>query len=156
VLGSAFAGGAAGNMIRGSTIHKLFGTPVKKNEDGEEKIVDKKLNALTNQQLQDAKKRFGGVTVLLLDELSMVNPVMLGHIHQRLGETLGKPHFPFSDLSVVGFGDFFFLQPAGRAFLCMHLSRTALWPAKATRPQPAKPTRHSAFCPVQAAGVHNQ
>jgi len=132
VLGAAFAGGAAGNMIKGSTIHTLFALPVKKRPAPDQRHVpqDRRLPPLTGPQLKEARDKFKNVAILLLDELSMVNPVMLGHIHQRLGEILEKPGLPFGGMSIVAFCDFFQLPPTSGKSLSLQLLTDLLPPTR--------------------------
>jgi hypothetical protein len=116
VIGTAFAGAAAGNMLRGSTVHKLFhlGRPKGKKKKGQKGVpqkMDVALQPLSGPELKEAKEAFKNAVFLLLDEVSMVNPIMLAHINTRLQQIMDKPSVPFGGLSIIAFGDFFQLPP---------------------------------------------
>ena len=57
------------------------------------------------------RTKLADVDVLLFDEVSFVDPLMLDRIDQRLRQLKQSPSTPFGGMSVVSFGDFFQLEP---------------------------------------------
>jgi len=121
VVCAAFTGIAAGGCPQGNTLHKVleFGMSSGSHghDDGDDRDLSdsrKKMNTALQPLNFDRRalmeKRFEGSDVFLIDEVSMVNPILLGHVNQRLCELSGNAE-PFGGKCVLICGDFFQLPP---------------------------------------------
>jgi hypothetical protein len=99
----AFTGAAACNIPGGRTIHSTFYIPITM------KASDR-LPALSEEQKQALRAAMEGKAFLLIDEVSMVGPSLIGMMHERLVQALENQQ-PFGGMSVIGLGDFYQLQP---------------------------------------------
>jgi hypothetical protein len=103
---TAFTGVAASLIPYARTIHGLLGLPIEAAAAytwSSTRQPSRALQAALRERLKD-------VTVLLIDEVSMVGPVMLAHIDRRLQHIRGISE-PFGGLAVILTGDFFQLPP---------------------------------------------
>jgi hypothetical protein len=99
----AFTGVAACNIPGGRTIHSVFGIPMKASES-------RKLAPLGAEQAYVLKVFVQNCSFLLIDEISMVSPALLGMMHERLQQAMDN-NLPFGGLEVIALGDFYQLQP---------------------------------------------
>lgn len=99
-LKCAPTGNAALN-IGGLTCHSLFGLPLTLPEEIDKYKVSKKMRKLILE---------GGVTRILIDEISMVRADMLDLIDSKLKTLMGSKE-PFGGIQMVVVGDFFQLEP---------------------------------------------
>ena len=99
---AAPTGVAATLFLDAVTIHGLLGLPT----DSKNKMAPLGVGRATalRTKLDDAD-------VLLFDEVSFVDPLMVNRIDQRLRQLKQNPSTPFGGMSVVFFGDFFQLDP---------------------------------------------
>ena len=94
---SAYTGVAA-HLIKGETIHKLFGIGINKRKKSAHKSA-------VNERLRH-------VRFIIIDEISMVSPELLVELHTRLCD-LHASDLPFGGVNVIVFGDFMQLRPVG-------------------------------------------
>ena len=78
-------GSAAANIPQGQTIHSLFGFRVNPSD----MTTDAKLPPMSPIKLAAARITFHGKHIFLIDEASMLGPIGLAHIDQRLKEITG-------------------------------------------------------------------
>ncbi|XP_057316850.1 uncharacterized protein LOC130657876 [Hydractinia symbiolongicarpus] len=97
--------GVAAINIEGNTIHSAVGIPADRNfTKNISKLSDKKKCMLRNKPSE--------LSVIVIDEISMVSNKLLLHIHQRLTEIFGcADDIPFAGISVIACGDFYQLPP---------------------------------------------
>jgi hypothetical protein len=96
-------GVAASLLIGGQTIHSLLGIhPLK--------AGNKFLKKLKSEKLIVLRQKFIDCILLLIDEASMLDGVLLCHISTRLQQIMNND-LPFGGLAVVLVGDFFQLKP---------------------------------------------
>jgi len=79
-------------------------------DDDDCKRLNKPLPKLKPDKVHLLQQRFQDSDILLIDEVSMVGPIMLAHVSQRLCEAFNTTA-PFGGLAVVLVGDFFQLPP---------------------------------------------
>ena len=68
---------------------------------------------LDSQRLQSMRTQFLKMQVVVIDEISLVNSNIMGHIDSRLRTVMGCLHTPFGGLSLLVVGDLFQLPPVG-------------------------------------------
>jgi DNA replication protein DnaC len=90
VVACAPTGSAASNVPHAQTIHSLFGLRVKPPEI----TTDKFLPPMTPMKLAATRIFFKNKNNFLVDEASMLGPIGLALIHQRLQEVKGNTFFP--------------------------------------------------------------
>ena len=97
--------GVAAVNVDGATIHSALALSPKRNySKGIPKLSDKKRCMLQNKYSQ--------LSVIIIDEISMVSNKLLLNVHQRLVEIFGcSPDIPFAAISVIACGDFYQLPP---------------------------------------------
>ena len=97
--------GVAAINISGTTIHSALAIPVDCKGLQVSKLSDKKRSAL-RVELQD-------LSLIIIDEISMVSNKLLLFIHQRLLDIFGHGSFmkPFAGISVIVVGDLYQLPP---------------------------------------------
>ena len=98
VLLCAFTGKAAFN-IGGSTISTAFHQKVKQSDQ-----------TLSCDTLNTFRSKYRNLSVVIIDEISMVGNALLQFIDQRLQELTGSRQ-PFGNISIIAAGDLFQLQP---------------------------------------------
>jgi len=74
--------------------------------------TSKRTLPLSGQNINEQRDKYEGVRVLIVDEISCVDPNMLWKVDQRLRE-YKKSSDPFGGLLVVAVGDFFQIPPVG-------------------------------------------
>ncbi|THZ18028.1 hypothetical protein D6C91_05668 [Aureobasidium pullulans] len=94
--------GVAARNIQGSTIHETFDIGIKG------------YLALDATKLADLRQKLAGLRVVILDEKSMIDRVLLTSIDQRCRELTALSDKFFGGLSVILVGDFFQLEPYTR------------------------------------------
>lgn len=104
VVCGAFAAAAASLLPRGDTLHSLVGLGVR------DARATRRPRQLERDKLAELQMRFAGARVLVIDEISMLDPVMLSHLSDRLKEITAQDA-DFGGLAVVACGDFFQLPP---------------------------------------------
>lgn len=99
--------GMAAFKVKGVTLHFGLGLP-RCNE----------LGPLTGDKLQENKKFYANLKLLIIDEISMASAAMLRKIDSRLRQIKGEMYVPFGGVSVAVFGDLHQLTPVlgGRVF----------------------------------------
>ena len=120
---SAFTGIASSKLPRPRTLHMTLVFGRKRGRAGKSRSVavgdsdldpgseyNKRLPAMAPDTRLLAQQRLDGKDVFLIDEVSMIGPVMLGHVDQRLREITNVAE-PFGGKAVVLCGDFFQLPP---------------------------------------------
>lgn len=96
--------GIAAINIGGSTIHFALKMPLHDFGKTVSRLSDSSRSTLT-QLLSD-------ISLIIIDEISMVSNVLLSYIHQRLVESFGfSSDLPFANKSVIAVGDFYQLPP---------------------------------------------
>ena len=97
--------GVAAVNVDGATIHSSLALSPKRNYGkGISKLSDKKRCMLRNKYSQ--------LSVIIIDEISMVSNKLLLNVHQRLVEISGcSPDIPFAGISVIACRDFYQLLP---------------------------------------------
>jgi hypothetical protein len=89
LLCTAPTGCAAAELFRGRTLHELFSITVGERFRNKSP-KDEPLKELSINQLAILQTIFVGVAVLLVDEISMVDSIMIFHISQRLQQITGQ------------------------------------------------------------------
>ena len=104
----AFLGIAAVN-INGATMIRLFDIPTFQKK-GNQRVRD-----WNPKRLEEFKSMFDlqKVSAIIIDEISTVQPHMLGYINARLQEATQNYDSPFGGIAVVLLGDFDQLPPVG-------------------------------------------
>ena len=105
--------GVAASLISAETIHTLFRIPIfQKNEKG--RANSNELPPLSPDQLLKLRRLFLNALVLVIDEISMLDVVLLNHINKRLQQIKQHTQLPFGGLQLMLFGDYFQERPVGR------------------------------------------
>ncbi|XP_053402924.1 uncharacterized protein LOC123548901 [Mercenaria mercenaria] len=112
VLLCAYTGKAAFN-INGSTISSAFKQKYKQANQ-----------TLTCDALNTFRSKYKNLSVVIIDEISMVSNGMLNFINQRLQELKGT-RIPFGGVSVIVVGDLFQLKPVSGDWIFNDLTRDA-------------------------------
>jgi hypothetical protein len=113
----AFTGIAASKLPRPRTVHMMLafgrkkGRRKQKKDDVPESGYNVRLPDLDASSRALAAKRLENKDIFLVDEVSMIGPVMLGLIDQRLKEITGNTGKKFGGMGVILTGDFFQLPP---------------------------------------------
>ena len=107
VVVCAPTGSAAANIPHGKTIHSTFGFRVHPNDMNK----DEQLPPMPVIKMASARLSFHNKNIFLIDEMSMLGPIGLGHINQRLQEITNCFDRPFGGLMVILSGDAYQLQP---------------------------------------------
>jgi ASC-1-like (ASCH) protein len=106
---------AASNILGGCTIHSMFTLRFKSNDDTDK---EQELVPLTHTQVGDLRKRYGlgsnttrpRVRIVVIDEISQINPFMLCAIHSRL-QQIFQSDLEFGGVAVILLGDFYQMRP---------------------------------------------
>ena len=93
--------GKAAYNVGGNTIHSAFCIPASQG------FSYKPLNM---QQLNSFQSKYRYLTVVFIDEISMVGRKMFNYINTRLQEIKGNTE-PFGGVSINAFGDLYQLKP---------------------------------------------
>ncbi|KAK3099796.1 hypothetical protein FSP39_009735 [Pinctada imbricata] len=99
--------GKAAYHIKGTTIH--CGSKIPPNQ----KLEHKPLSA---SSLNSLRNEIGSVSLVFIDEISMVGFKMMNCIHQRLMEIKQSPK-PFGGVSIIAVGDLFQLKPVMDSYI---------------------------------------
>ncbi len=111
--------GIAASHIGGITIHSFFGLGIK------EQLNDYELEDLVNREY--LLERFAELKVLIVDEISMVSPLLFRTMDKIL-RTFKDNDRPFGGIQVVFSGDFFQLPPISKADTAKRYAfQTDLW-----------------------------
>jgi hypothetical protein len=112
---TAFMGIAAIN-INGYTMNSFLDIPIEMNEGGGS---TKRMKPWDPDRLQQFKMMYdiNNLSILIVDEISMVKPWMLAYLDQRLKEATQVYDKPFGGIAVVMFGDFDQQPPIGGSSL---------------------------------------
>ena len=95
--------GVAAINIDGSTIHSVLGIPIH---------TPMKLPPLGDKVRSRIRLALEHVSLLLIDEVSMIANKLLIHVHMRLTEIFATfSYIPFANKSVIAFGDLYQLPP---------------------------------------------
>lgn len=105
VMVSAFTGVAAFN-IEGHTLHSAFSLPV--NQSKRDDYI-----RLSGEQLSSMRAKLGNLSLLIIDEISMVGADHLYTVHRRLSEIMTSDE-PFGGISVLAVGDLSQLPPVAQ------------------------------------------
>ena len=123
VVKTAFTGCAASN-IEGYTLHGSFGFSFSnKHFSLNDKSRDKKRNAMMN------------LVLVIIDEISMVNPDQLVMLDMRLQEIKEKSGVPFGGVGVMVFGDMMQLKPVQGRYICQEPSNPEYHAAHHLKPR---------------------
>ena len=120
ILLCAFTGKAAYN-INGVTIASAF-----------HKKYNQLNQAMNSDELNTFRTKYRNLSVIIIDEISMVGNKMLNFIDSRLKELTGTNR-PFGGKSIIAVGDLYQLQPVGDSWIFNDLSHgpqilaTNLW-----------------------------
>ena len=97
--------GVAAVNVDGATIHSALALSPKRNYSKDiPKLSDKKRCMLQN--------KYSKLSVIILDDISMVSNKLLLNVHQRFVEIFGcSPDISFAGISVIACGDFYQLPP---------------------------------------------
>ena len=112
VLLCAYTGKAAFN-INGSTICSAFKQKYKQSDQ-----------TLTCDNLNTFRCKYKDLSVVIIDEISMVSNAMLSFINQRLQELTGS-RVPFGGVSIIAVGDLYQLKPVSGDWIFNDLTRDA-------------------------------
>ena len=104
ILKTAFTGTAASN-IDGQTLHTSFSF-----------TFDNKHYSLSDRNRDEKRELFKNLTILIIDEVSMVKSDMLYQMDLKLQELKERPGVPFGGVAVLLFGDMLQLRPVLGAF----------------------------------------
>lgn len=96
--------GTSAFAIGGLTVHSAFFFG---------KGSNKTYRSLSSDRLNSLRLKLGKLQVLIIDEVSMIGPDMLYHIHRRLEDIRGASvrNSRFGNVSVLAVGDLFQLKP---------------------------------------------
>lgn len=104
---AAPTGVAASLLYQGRTLHNLFALPTKRSQGIP---TDTILEPLRLDQLTKGRLRFNDASLLIIDEMSMIDTTLLYHIHTRLQEFTGSEK-DFGGIPIILMGDMFQLPP---------------------------------------------
>lgn len=96
--------GVASLNAKGQTIHQQFKFPLGL-------LGNKNAEELTKKYSDKDKELFRGLSTLIIDEVSMVNPDVMDAMDRVLRYTRGKMNEPFGGVQVIMFGDPLQLAP---------------------------------------------
>jgi len=97
--------GIAASHLKGSTIHSFFGLGIK------EVLNEKDLNTIINNNA--IQKKIENLSVLIIDEVSMVSPALFDTMDLVIRSIKGSDD-PFGGIQVIVTGDFFQLPPVSK------------------------------------------
>lgn len=127
VMVSAFTGVAAFN-IECHTLHFAFSLSV--NQSKRDDYI-----RLSGDQLSSMRAKLGNLSLLIIDEISMVGADHLYTVHRRLSEIITSDE-PFGGISVLAVGDLSQLPPVAQVFNTVSDSIASmygsLWEKKST------------------------
>ena len=112
ILLCAYTGKAAFN-INGSTISSAFKQKYKQSDQ-----------TLTSDSLNSFRAKYCKLSVVIIDEISMVSNSMLNFIDQRLQELKGT-RSPFGGVSIIAVGDLYQLKPVSGDWIFNDLKHDA-------------------------------
>lgn len=97
--------GVAAINVEGNTIHSALGIPADRN-------FGKNIPRLGDKKRSMLRNKLSELSMIVIDEISMVSNNLLLHIHQRLIEIFAcSENIPFAGISVIACGDFYQLPP---------------------------------------------
>ncbi|XP_057292675.1 uncharacterized protein LOC130621409 [Hydractinia symbiolongicarpus] len=97
--------GVAAINVEGNTIHSALGIPV-------DRSFTKNISKLSDKKRCMLRKKLSELSIIVIDEISIVSNKLLLHIHQWLTEIFGcTDDIPFAGISVIACGDFYQLPP---------------------------------------------
>jgi len=99
------ATGLAASQIGGSTLHAFAGIGL--GNDPIERLV-------ASAKQERLRTRWSGVDTLIIDEVSMVDPVYWSKLQRVAQVARNNPREPFGGLQVIAVGDFFQLPPVAK------------------------------------------
>ncbi len=99
--------GIAATHLHGMTIHSFSGMGISKN------LTDYDVERIAH--VQYINKRISKTTVLLIDEISMLDGVMLADL-DKICREVKQNEYPFGGIQVVLIGDFFQLPPVTQGY----------------------------------------
>ena len=101
--------GKAAYTIKGNTVHSSFAVPANQSMKNYKRLDSSRLNTL--------RSKFGGVTLIFVDEISMVGNSMFAiQLNNRLKDIKGCTK-DFGDVSIIAIGDLFQLEPVIDGFI---------------------------------------
>ena len=95
--------GPAAFNIPGLTLHSAFSFP--------QCVYEKQ--AISQSKLSSLRVKYSNLSLLIIDEISMVGSDFLHLVSRRLNEIKGTPDALFGGISVLVFGDLYQLPPVG-------------------------------------------
>lgn len=108
VVRCSFTGSASRN-IRGWTLHKAFMLPLDMNKYTQ-------YRQLSPERLQQFRKLYKQLKVLIIDEISMVSLYILYFVHRRLSDIFECNDW-FGGVNVIALGDFYQIKPVFAPFI---------------------------------------
>jgi hypothetical protein len=105
----AYTGMAASLLVNGKTIHGLLQIPIPK-ESKRRREKPRVLQPLPENKLVPLQEQFRKCMVLLIDETSMLDPILLYHLHTRCCQIKDSSK-PFGGMAILLVGVFFQLPP---------------------------------------------
>ena len=105
VLKTAFTGTAAAN-IKGQTLSSVFSLPFNDSP-----------NTLGDKTREMKRVKYGGLTWLIIDEISFVKSDQFHIIYLRLQDYTQKHNIPFGGVGILCFGDLMQLRPVNGKFI---------------------------------------
>ena len=109
--------GAAASAIKGKTIHSLFDLPV----FGGRGNARSQLNDLPEAKVTRLRAIWSTIQYVIVDEISMVSPTLLHHMHQRACAAK-RCDAPFGGVNMIFLGDFLQFRPIAAASLVVRPS----------------------------------
>nr|XP_043868972.1 uncharacterized protein LOC122758736 [Solea senegalensis] len=94
--------GIAAYNLNAATIHHTFSIGVD---------VRLPYTPLGEEKINSLRAKFSDLHILIIDEISMVNPNLLAYVHGRLRQMKQSGNKPFGNICVIAVGDFYQLPP---------------------------------------------
>ena len=106
--------GTAAYNINGSTIHSAFALPLQSTQ----------YLPLSSEKLAKLRSKYSSLTVLIIDEISMVGTKLFSFIHQRLQEIKDtrSANSVFGNVCILAVGDFYQLPPVMQKYIFQEIS----------------------------------
>lgn len=99
--------GTAAFNINGQTVHSAFRLPIKQHSSSQDYLP------LSQEKLQNLRRKLKNLTLVIIDEVSMIGAQQLYTIHRRLMEIKGVTSSStyFGGVSIFAVGDLYQLPP---------------------------------------------
>ena len=100
--------GASAYQVNGSTLHSTFALPLKKCKYSD-------YLPMSQEKLSQMRSKFGNLSLLILDECSMIGADQLVTVHRRLCDIMESDREPFGNVSILAVGDLLQLPPVAQS-----------------------------------------